>query len=330
MGLPVTVYKSTDVGSPQVASGKPSEILNVLQKCLVDGYGSKASLGWLLLDRDDSLNRIAFKNDVSKGASGNCFIVKSYNGTDANNNSLWLQSAKSFISLDSLDGLGYMNTMTPPPSTTVWTLIGTEHAFILLVGKATSKMGGWVQFNESGFFAGDYTPLVSSDAGRFILFSDRLTALSSTTTGKTSQAWPNYFGNLTYSQSQVDCLQIYDADNINNPNSYTIMIDNSISISSVTEEATTSPTMDVYSPLIIRLFAKSVHSAGSDRVGSPWKLSEISPVMRGIVPGIINRYFGRNGNDDYPYPEVTINGQQHMMLRCGGGGCNSFINLEEW
>jgi hypothetical protein len=32
----------------------------------------------------------------------------------------------------------------------------------------------------------------------------------------------------------------------------------------------------------------------------------------------------------YPSSPVTIGGKQHLMLRCGTGGCHTFINIEEW
>ena len=50
MASPVTIYRWDDVGAPQIVDGKPSEYMNMLKKCLVEGYGSKASLGWTVVD----------------------------------------------------------------------------------------------------------------------------------------------------------------------------------------------------------------------------------------------------------------------------------------
>lgn len=46
MGAP-TVYRWDDADAP-VLSGSNGSLINVLQKCLVDGYGSKAAAGWTM------------------------------------------------------------------------------------------------------------------------------------------------------------------------------------------------------------------------------------------------------------------------------------------
>lgn len=43
--MTVTVYKSTDPGAP-VLSGQAGTLINVLDACLVNGYGAKPSAGW--------------------------------------------------------------------------------------------------------------------------------------------------------------------------------------------------------------------------------------------------------------------------------------------
>ena len=331
MGLPVTVYRDTDVGAPQIASSTPSEVMDVLQKCLVDGYGSKDPLGWILLQRDDTLRRIAFKNDVSKGASGSAVILKSYNGGDASRSTLWVQSCDSFVSLDSMDGLGYMHSLQPPSTTSSWMLIGTTNAFIFLIGTTSGNMGGWVNNNQHGFYAGDFNSFIPSDAGRFIVWAHRQSNLTSTTTGDASISWPKNFGTMAYSaNSDYSVLRIRDADNFNNYESYVVLLNKDLAVDTTNVGQQVPASDDVYYPTHVRRYGVNYTSTSNDRLGVKSKYSDISPIYRGIISGIIHRLFGRDYDVQYPPAPVTIGGQQHLMLRCGTGGCHTFINIEEW
>lgn len=44
--MPVRVYRSSDVGAPALRGNSPGDFINLLKKCLVDGYGSKPGAGW--------------------------------------------------------------------------------------------------------------------------------------------------------------------------------------------------------------------------------------------------------------------------------------------
>ena len=79
MGLPVTVYRYTDPGAPQVNNGTPSEWINVLKKVLVEGYGTKVGLGWTVEFENAAAFKIAFRNKVADGGSGG-YVQFSSNG----------------------------------------------------------------------------------------------------------------------------------------------------------------------------------------------------------------------------------------------------------
>ncbi|MGE3907973.1 MAG: hypothetical protein AB7K36_01385, partial [Chloroflexota bacterium] len=56
------IYRSTDSGAP-VLTGQAGSLLNLLDKCLVDGYGSKAAAGW---SRPyTGTNKTAYRNSVA-------------------------------------------------------------------------------------------------------------------------------------------------------------------------------------------------------------------------------------------------------------------------
>lgn len=44
--MTVRFYSSSDAGAPAVRGNTPGDIINLLTKCLVDGYGSKPGAGW--------------------------------------------------------------------------------------------------------------------------------------------------------------------------------------------------------------------------------------------------------------------------------------------
>ena len=44
--MTVRFYSSSDAGAPAVRGNTPGDIINLLTKCLVDGYGAKAGAGW--------------------------------------------------------------------------------------------------------------------------------------------------------------------------------------------------------------------------------------------------------------------------------------------
>jgi len=54
-----TIYRSSDTGAPTL-SGTVNSLVNLLQKCLVDGYGSKTAAGWTM--PYTGTNKAVFKN----------------------------------------------------------------------------------------------------------------------------------------------------------------------------------------------------------------------------------------------------------------------------
>ena len=44
--MTVRVYSSSDAGAPVLRGNTPGDLINVLEKCLVTGYGAKAAAGW--------------------------------------------------------------------------------------------------------------------------------------------------------------------------------------------------------------------------------------------------------------------------------------------
>lgn len=68
------LYRSDDAGAPVHYSVSGSWI-NVMKKCLVDGYGSQPGAGWTVALDDPGSNRTIFRNDFATG-SGRYWLVK--------------------------------------------------------------------------------------------------------------------------------------------------------------------------------------------------------------------------------------------------------------
>lgn len=66
--MAVTIYRSTDAGAPALPANAnyvgASFYMDIIKKCLVDGYGSKAGAGWTLVYEDTTANkrRLAVSN----------------------------------------------------------------------------------------------------------------------------------------------------------------------------------------------------------------------------------------------------------------------------
>lgn len=122
MGLPVTVYSWDDVGAPNISTMYRSVILNVLKKCLVEGYGSKAPLGWAI-EEEVSGERITFSNADRKGFAR---VGSSVTTTYA---SMYFLTACEFTAPATLSKIGYLKYFQPGSNENAWILIGTSKGF---------------------------------------------------------------------------------------------------------------------------------------------------------------------------------------------------------
>jgi hypothetical protein len=184
MGLPVTVYRHTDVGAPPVAT-RTSEWIDVLKACLVTGYGSKSPLGWTL--EFEGAYSAAFKNKTSDGGSG-CFVRFSDVG-GAN-------SVSGYADINIAKGMSGIDVFTDrlqsrrirfdsnPYYVEGWTIIGTSRGFWLIEesgaidGDLNTTQGSW-SFN---YFIGDLQSFIPNDTAPFGIVSGVQTTGDSTTT----------------------------------------------------------------------------------------------------------------------------------------------------
>ncbi|MBB1320614.1 hypothetical protein [Shewanella sp. SR43-8] len=336
MGLPVTVYRSTDAGAPSIGTCKPSEIINILKKCLVSGYGSTAPLGWTIVAENTGTRNIMFSNNISGGGSGGCVNVKSHNGADTDGNGMWYQPCRSATSVTSMTNKGYICSTQCESylGFDVWVVVGTAVGFFLIMGKSVNSSGysTWVNSDERVVYCGDYNSGLSGDVSRMISFSD-FYAAKNASNASTAPSWPELFGSNRMNPTSSQIFRIYDTDGA--ANKYAEYCVN-CSFNSLGTES-----LDHADPVFderigewwIQAYGFQIgypSSAGyNDRIGVPRTTSGLSPYIRGRLYGLLEVELARWSTQTWPFYK-DFNNQQHLALRSSTGGVSTFLNLVEW
>jgi hypothetical protein len=266
MGLPVTVYRWDDVGAPPLGNGTPLEIITILKQCLVSGYGTKEPLGWSILFEDTSTRQIILKNDDTKGGSGGCVKVKSYNGSNNPNGMMWYQPARSASDINNMLGVGNIHSVSTNDKE-LWFLIGTSMGFYFVTGTTLYPMAGWVNDHERSVYCGDFISSDVNDAGRFIAVS-MFNTNTTTTAGITTASWPNIFGTMRMSAG-AKLLSLYDTDGgLAASSSYTIESGYG-AMGTVKMTQGDSPIADLYTRYWVKLYGYTTSNLLTqiDRVG---------------------------------------------------------------
>nr|DAV10666.1 MAG TPA: hypothetical protein [Caudoviricetes sp.] len=154
---PVTVYRSTDTGAPQLTNAVGS-LKTVLKACLVEGYGSQPSLGWEMPFENTTTAVFKSKDPKSPNAA---LRVK-------NHEKLYAELAMMVAptSLDAAEKIAehgsarlfpYLQTSK---ANTKWMLVGHGRAFVLLVQGSYKTRFIWF---------GDFPTLAAGDTGNCAL-----------------------------------------------------------------------------------------------------------------------------------------------------------------
>ena len=320
MGLPVTVYRWDDAGAPQLTSGKPSSIINILKKCLVDGYGSKPALGWTMAFADDATRSAVFRNSPTDGLGG--FVqFSSYNGSDSNNNRMYVQSALFMPTATMADahGVGALSAFIVGTHLDKWMIVGTSRGFYLTFMSTQYKVLCDSSREYPTVFAGDIQSIIPNDrgaftAGQFMGYSD-----------STSSGFTTSFGYM--SPKQVSC-RLFETDGSNNRTN--------MACYSPFYSGTTSACGDpqgvpyTYSKILLAVTSYEQTSTITDSQGVDVRNSTLSPAVRGFVPAILQSSVSSDAASEWPVFK-TINGMQHILLHGSFTiAPNKYLNLEEW
>jgi hypothetical protein len=329
MSLPVTVYRWDDVGAPQLVNRTPSEILNIVRKCLVDGYGTKPSLGWsVIFDEPVSLS-LVLRNDPVLG-SGSCVKLSARGGADT-----------AGIMLDFIPAISYTDINTPYrrgysacvqsflANMTKWVVIGTPVGFYIILSN-TERVSAYDKREDDLCFVGDINSIIPADTGKFIALNSINTNGDDTSTSHASwsttlaYAWYTT-GKISHSSSP---MKIYNADGSDNSYVYTITVPFAPYKSSSPTVLTTER-LGIYTPLYVQQTNKIIIDSTLDVDGNHMFCSTVSPTLRGFLQGLLIEISPRYSSESWPVYDV-INGQQHFLLRSQTTSAFTWINCEEW
>ena len=171
MGLPVSVYRSTDAGAPVGTAARPLDWITILKKCLVEGYGDKDPLGWTLEFENVSTYAAVFKNNPVIG-SGGYFQIASSNGGNGLNVAIDLSVAKGMtgvgVYVDKIlqRRLGLYNDRSNG-----WIVLGTSRGFWMLQNSAENTWSSSTGQSSAcwSVFVGDIETFDPNDNSPFTL-----------------------------------------------------------------------------------------------------------------------------------------------------------------
>lgn len=183
--MTVRVYRHTDASAP-VLTGNAADykLIDVLDKCLVVGYGSQAAAGWT--KEFSAAGKAVFKQGT--GSNGMRLRVDCSTSSQTPR----LRGFESMTDVDTgtnpfptdaqISGGGYAYTSTTADTTArPWMVVATEKAFYLYIGHGdTTAQGveGSTAYKNIYFF-GDYTSFVSGDAYNTLLVCNISTTVMS-------------------------------------------------------------------------------------------------------------------------------------------------------
>lgn len=167
------IYKSTDSSAP-VLTGQASSLIDLLDACLVNGYGSKTAAGWT--KPYTGTNKAAFRNSVAAGGTGMYLRVDdNAGGTGGAREAL----VRCYLTMSDVD-TGTIETPTAAQvaASIVWrksnTVDSTARAWIMVADELTMYLcvsTGTLNANvgDSTYGAGDIASDVPADAYRFFV-----------------------------------------------------------------------------------------------------------------------------------------------------------------
>ncbi len=162
------IYRSTDTGAP-VLTGQVGSLLNLLDKCLVDGYTGKTAAGW---SRPyTGTNKTAYRNAVGAGGTGMYLRV-----VDANAGYATVQAYASMSDIDTgsdvapataqfASGLYWSKSVSSDTTARPWVVVADELTVWIMV--QAGSPGTYVF--DSFFGAGDIASELASDPWRYFV-----------------------------------------------------------------------------------------------------------------------------------------------------------------
>jgi hypothetical protein len=310
MGLPVTLFRWDDVGAPQITTGttKFQQVLDVLKKCLVDGYGTKGGLGWTVAFEDTPGFKIAFRNSTTAG-SGGYFQFNSSN--NAASGDMRFRGGMDMTAFDAFTNPTPAYGLNIHTSNVKWYLVGTSRSFYMQLLPDNSNNCVLISqyVYAPMFFVGDVDTIFPNDVGAFIVTRGN-NAVSDVN---------NYNGTVTlsYIPSQ-SCITMYNVDGVGT-SVYGVVSVGPTSATSSSRASDSDWIGENKTTTLNPMFVKATVEA--------FEL-ELTPFIRGVMPGLYQA--SMSGYKSTPHIVVkNINGVDHLLVVSFTAGL-TWINLGTW
>lgn len=165
------IYKSTDTSAPVLVGGV-SSLINLLDKCLVAGYGSATPAGWT--KPYTGTDKAAFRNSLAAGGSGmHLRVADDGTATGGARNAL----CRAYFTMSDADtgtvetptvaqlasSVVWRKSDTVDSTPRAWILIADERTFYLTIDTGTSSNG------NSAYGAGDFESFIAGEAYPFFV-----------------------------------------------------------------------------------------------------------------------------------------------------------------
>lgn len=321
MTLPVTVFRWDDVGAPQLVNGVQSEFLNIFDKCLVNGYGSKLPLGWTTAFT--SATARIYRNATTDGGVGGCVKMERI-GTDAPYNALRVTGCANATSMTALTNKGYYLTLHNEPTITKWMLIGTKLGFYFFTATNTSVAEGGTLYTPS-VFIGQFEPIYPNDIHCFIatnFYNDADVAAA------------NWTSQLEFGLFQAEYViqKIYQtvSGTFNTKHKLRLPLKAANAFGQIAPTTANNAFFKI--PIVTGNDDTSSddNTTYADSSGVPYHLSHKMPLLRGFLSGMLMRSVPSDSQMAWPPIHVIDGVTYYGIASASYGGQQFFVNMESW
>ncbi|MDD4864537.1 MAG: hypothetical protein PHE38_11045 [Alishewanella agri] len=321
---PVTVYRWDDPGAPQIGNGRASDIINIWQKCLVDGYGDKDPLGWTRPFYDATTQRACYRNNVAAGGSGGYAILFSNTLNDAEYNLMRLSHAKSMTDINTAVGQGLTKAFRVVNTTgnlrrTKWSLIGTAIGFYFSVSFDNFPLDGQSNSALPSMFVGDFFSRIPNDAGRFI--AECQPSWTTDTASLSTTSLDSLGGYFQQIGGSTKSLRIFATDNSNSFTPYSLFFHGYTITGGARNTASANPQLLMPIGIGINQLTQNPSEAELNNT--------LAPYYRGVLPGIFSALNSYPSNSPYP-TIVNIGGKNYWLNRSQNGAPLIVVGMEVW
>lgn len=309
-------YTSADSGAP-VLTGGVSALINVLEKCLVDGYGSATPAGWT--KPYVGTDKAAFRNSVAAGGSGMHIRVDDTGGGSGGAREALCRAYLTMSDVDTgtiemptvaqlAGSIVFRKSNTVDSTARAWLMVADERGFYMTVNDG---------FADCTMAAGDFKSFVPGDPYAFFI------------AGRETQSGANSYG--------AGYGLFYRAGNFNTPTASGLYVARGFA-------GTGSPIAAAVPMLAATSGGSGSAIGGAGGIANPAPGSGLSQwlpafivnegTLRGQFPGLhvsINNFTGVAAGAEYPNPPGTPSGAVFVTLRgkvSGNGGDDGHVFVD--